>query len=159
MPSFKWRRNNFPSISKIYVLALSSCMFFTPRASSLDEVWMLLHHYRSPTSVYVFILAFEAEEKKIMMEDCPEELVYNLVFYLKEVGYCWCLEKENYLLEGEALYWGLMDLDPQASWDCRLIVVGWIKENNFWNKHWFIRSSDWGMLYGVKWWDIEWGGI
>jgi hypothetical protein len=29
---------------KMYVLALSSCMFFTPRAGSLDEVWMLLHH-------------------------------------------------------------------------------------------------------------------
>jgi hypothetical protein len=44
MPSFKWRRNNFPSISKICVLALSSCMFFTPHASLLDKVWMLLHH-------------------------------------------------------------------------------------------------------------------
>ena len=51
----------------------------------------------------MFILAFEAEEKKLMMEDCPKELVQGVVCYLKEVGCCWCLEEDGYLLEGEAL--------------------------------------------------------
>jgi hypothetical protein len=53
---------------------------------SNDEHDERLLSYRSPTFVYVFILAFEAKEKTIMMEYCLEELVYDVVFYLKEVG-------------------------------------------------------------------------
>jgi hypothetical protein len=48
MPLVKRRRNNLQRDSKMYALVLSSCMFFTPRAGSLDEVWMLLHQLLAP---------------------------------------------------------------------------------------------------------------
>jgi hypothetical protein len=32
---------------KKWFVGLSNCFFFAPRAGSLDEVWMLLHHYET----------------------------------------------------------------------------------------------------------------